>query len=59
MEVKYLGVILVDKLMWKALVKTRVKKGLKVLWSCNAFIDGTWGTDAQDDPVAQHTNDNP
>ncbi len=42
-EVKYLGVILDDKLMWKAHVRTQVKKGLKALWSCNAYIGRTRG----------------
>ncbi len=37
-KAKYLGVILDDKLMWKTHVKAQVKKGLKTLWSCNAFI---------------------
>ncbi len=35
-EVKYLSVILDDKLTWKAHVRAQVKKGLKALWSCNA-----------------------
>ncbi len=37
-EVKYLGVILDDKLKWKAHARAQVKKGLRALWSCNAFI---------------------
>ncbi len=43
MEVKYLGVILDDKLMRKTHVRPQVKKGLKVLWSCKAFIGRTKG----------------
>ncbi len=42
-EVKYLDVILDDKLMWKSHVRAQVKKGLKALWSCNAYIGRTWG----------------
>ncbi len=42
-EVKYLGVILDDKLTWKAHVWPQVKKGLKALGSCNAFISRAWG----------------
>ncbi len=38
-EVKYLGVILDDKLMWKA----QVRMGLRAVWSCNAYIGRTWG----------------
>ncbi len=30
-----------DRVMWKARVKTIVKKELKVLWLCNAFIGST------------------
>ncbi len=41
-EVKYIGVILDDKLKWKAHVRAQVKKGLKALWSCNAYIGRTW-----------------
>ncbi len=37
-EVKYLGIILHDKLTWKAYVRVSVKMGLKSLWLCNAFI---------------------
>ncbi len=42
-EVNYLGVILDDKLTWKAHVRAQVKKGLRALWSCNAYIGRTWG----------------
>ncbi len=42
-EVKYPGVILDDKLTWKADVRALVKKGLRALWSCNAFIGKAWG----------------
>ncbi len=42
-EVKDLGVILDDKLMWKALVRAQVKKELKYLWSSNAYVGRTWG----------------
>ncbi len=41
-EVKYLGVILDDILMWKAHVKAQVKKGLRALWSRSVFIDRAW-----------------
>ncbi len=37
-KVKYLGVILDDKLMKKG----QVNKGLRALCSCNTFIDRTW-----------------
>ncbi len=37
-EVKYLGIILDDKLTRNA----HVRKGLKALWSCNAFFGRTW-----------------
>ncbi len=42
-KVKYLGVILDDKLTWEAHVRAQVKKGLKALWLCNAHIGRTWG----------------
>ncbi len=42
-EVKYLGVILDDKLTWKAHVRAQVRKRLKALWSCNAHIGRIWG----------------
>ncbi len=42
-EVNYLGIIPDDKLTWKAHVREQVKKGLKALWSCNAYISRTWG----------------
>ncbi len=42
--VKYLGVILDDKLTWKADMRAQVRNGLmKALWSCNAFIGRTCG----------------
>ncbi len=43
MEVKYLGVILDDKLTWKARVNAQVKKGLRAQELCNAFIYRAWG----------------
>ncbi len=42
-EVKYLCVILDDKLTWKVHVRAQMKKGLRELWSCNAYIGRTWG----------------
>ncbi len=42
-KVKYQGVIFDDKLTWKAHMRAQVKKGLKTLWSCNAYIGRTWG----------------
>ncbi len=42
-EVKYRGVILDDKLTWKAHMRAQVRKGLSALWSCNAYIGRTWG----------------
>ncbi len=41
-EVKYLGIILDDKLMWKAHMRAQVKKVLRALWSRNAFIGNGW-----------------
>ncbi len=38
-KVKYIGVILYDKLTWKA----HVRNGLRALWSCKAYISRTWG----------------
>ncbi len=40
-EVKYLGVILDDKLTQKAHMRAQVRKELKALRSCNAFIGRT------------------
>ncbi len=42
-EVKYLGVILDDKLTWKTHMTAQVKNGLRALWSCNAYIGRTRG----------------
>ncbi len=41
-EVKYLGNILDEKIMWKAHVRAQVRKGLSALWSCDAYIGRTW-----------------
>ncbi len=29
--------------MWKAHMRAQVKKGLRALWSCDAFIGRVWG----------------
>ncbi len=42
-EVKYLGVILADKLTWKAHARAQVKEGQKALRLCNAYIGRIWG----------------
>ncbi len=42
-EVKYLGVILDGKLIWKPHARAHVMKGLKALWSCSAYIGSSWG----------------
>ncbi len=41
-EAKYQGVILDDELTQKALVRAQIKKVLRALWSCDAFIGGAW-----------------
>ncbi len=41
-EVKYLGVIVDDKLTWKAHVRAQVKKGPRALWSYEVFIGSAW-----------------
>ncbi len=38
-----MGVILDDKLTWKEHMRAQVKKGLRVLRLCNAFIGRVWG----------------
>ncbi len=42
-DVKYLGVILDEKLVWKSHMRAQVKKRLRVLQLCNAFIDRASG----------------
>ncbi len=42
-EVKYLDVVLDDKLMWKAHARAQVKKRLMAVWLCNVFIGRAWG----------------
>ncbi len=54
-EVKYLGVIHDDKLMWKA----QVRKELRALWSCNAYIGKTWGLSPKMALWLYKTGDNP
>ncbi len=42
-EVKYLCIILDDKLTWKAHAWVQMKKGLTALWLCIAYIGRIWG----------------
>ncbi len=56
-EVNYLGANLDNKLMWKAHLKTWVKKEQKSLWLFNAFISRELGTDTQHNLLAPETNE--
>lgn len=42
-EVKYLGVILDQKLNWSNHISYKIDKCLRVFWSCRTAIGKTWG----------------
>ncbi len=54
-KVKYLGIILNDKLTWKAHVETQMEKGWKHYGKPNIGWQDL-GTDNRDDPVALQAN---
>jgi hypothetical protein len=42
-QVKYLGVILDEKLNWHSIIDHRMKKATIVFWQCRKAIGKTWG----------------
>ena len=42
-EIKYLGVILDSKLLWKSHVETKASKALTAFWQCKGVFGKTWG----------------